>query len=137
MNNSEFNGTRPVAYYKRATPRRLLGTPPSVPLVVCGHCETHANHLDYQGREKRVRVCRTCGYALRKRPAVTRRSRSDEELLHEAQKQTEKILSDIARKMTSLKKHQRRIRYYTAKLEGRLKKYTPKTTQPIRTITVA
>jgi hypothetical protein len=73
MNNSKFNyhvgalrsGRRPIAYYKLATPRRLLGTPPSVPLVVCGHCETYANHIDYRGRERRVRVCRTCGYALR------------------------------------------------------------------------
>jgi hypothetical protein len=74
---------------------------------------------------------------LRKRPAVTRRSQSDEQLLHEAQQQSEKILTDIGRKMTSLKKHQKRIKYYTAKLEGRLKKYTPKKTTPIRKITVA
>ena len=54
------------------------------------------------------------------------------------QQQSEKILTDIGRKMTSLKKHQSRVKYYTAKLEGRLKKSTPKKkSTPIRKITVA
>jgi NMD protein affecting ribosome stability and mRNA decay len=129
---------RKVAYYKRDQSKRKLGKPPSIPLLACSHCDATANHLDYLMQEKRVRVCRRCGYSLRKRPTVTRRSQSDEQLLHKAQQQSEKILTDIGRKMTSLKKHQKRIKYYTAKLEGRLKKSTPKKkSTPIRKITVA
>ena len=131
------NACRKVAYYKRHMSKRKLGTPPSISLLACSHCDQAANHLDYAGKEARLRVCRSCGYSLRKRPPTTRRSQSDEKLLHEAQQQSEKILTDIGRKMTSLKKHQKRIKYYTAKLEGRLKKYTPKKTTPIRKITVA
>ena len=128
---------RPVAFYKRATPRRMLGRPPSIPSLACSHCDKSVNHLDFQGKEKRVRVCRECGYALKKRPSITRRHKTDEVLLHEAQTKIEDILCDIGRKMTSLKKHQKRVKRYTAKLEGRLKKSTPKTKKPIRTITVA
>ena len=126
---------RLVAFYKRAWPRRMLGTPPTIPSLACSHCNKSVNHLDFQGKEKRVRVCRHCGCSLKKRPPVAKKS--DEALLRKAQEQSEKILTDIGRKMTSLKKHQKRIRYYTAKLEGRLKKSTPKTKKPIRTITVA
>jgi NMD protein affecting ribosome stability and mRNA decay len=134
------NACRKVAYYKRHKSKRKLGMgfkPSTIPLLACSNCDHAANHLDYAGKEQRVRVCRSCGYALRKRPSTTRRSQSDEQLLHEAQQQSEKILTGIGRKMTSLKKHQNRIKYYTAKLEGRLKKYTPKKTTPIRKITVA
>ena len=131
------NGCRKVAYYKRHHSKRVLGMPATIPMVACSHCDQSANHLDYQGKEKRIRVCRGCGYALRKRPSITRRQKTDEALLHEAQKKIEDILSDIGRKMTSLKKNQKRVKRYTAKLEGRLKKSTPKKSTPIRKITVA
>ena len=124
------NNCRKVAFYKR---RKCTGAFQS---LACSHCDWNANSFN-QGKERRDRVCRGCGYALKKRPSITRRKKSDEVLLHEAQQASEKILTDIGRKMTSLKKHQKRIRYYTAKLEGRLKKSTPKTKKPIRTITVA
>ena len=135
------NGCRKVAYYKRDKSRKALGPDrhgKSFPLLACSHCDKAANHLDAFMSQHRVRVCRRCGYRLKKRPTVTRRSQSDEQLLHEAQQQSEKILTDIGRKMTSLKKHQSRVKYYTAKLEGRLKKSTPKKkSTPIRKITVA
>jgi len=134
------NACRKTAYYKRHKSRTALGPDrhgKSLPLLACSHCNHTANHLDVFMNERRRRVCRRCGYSLRKRPPVTRRSQSDEQLLHEAQQASEKIITDIGRKMTSLKKHQNRIKYYTAKLEGRLKKYTPKKTTPIRKITVA
>ena len=135
------NACRKVAHYKRHISKRKLGigsAPATCPLLACSHCDQTANHLNYAGKEVRLRVCRGCGFALKKRLPTTRRSQSDEQLLHEAQQQSEKILTDIGRKMTSLKKHQKRIKYYTAKLEGRLKKSTPKKkTTPIRKITVA
>ena len=136
------NNCRKVAYYKRDTPRQTLGPDrhgKSYPLLACSYCDRTANYFDWNyEKEIRVRVCRQCGYRLKKRPTVTRRSQSDEQLLHEAQQQSEKILTDIGRKMTSLKKHQSRVKYYTAKLEGRLKKSTPKKkSTPIRKITVA
>lgn len=121
---------RPVAFYKRL--ERSLG---SFQLLACSHCDRSVNRFNDQGKEIRVRVCRGCGYALKKRPPVAKKN--DEALLRKAQEQSEKIIRDIGRKMTSLKTHQRRVRYYTAKLEGRLKKSSPKTKKPIRTITVA
>lgn len=127
------NNCRKVAYYKRL---KRTGPYASIQYLACSHCDLTANSFN-QGKEKRSRVCHGCGYALRKRPSITRRQKTDEALLHEAQKKIEDILSDIGRKMTSLKKHQKRVKRYTAKLEGRLKKSTPKKSTPIRKITVA
>ena len=131
----DTNNCRKVAYYKRL---KRTGPYASIQSLACSHCDWTVNSFNQSdGKERRDRVCRGCGYALKKRPSITRRTKTDEVLLHEAQQASEKILTEIGRKMTSLKKHQKRIRYYTAKLEGRLKKSTPKTKKPIRTITVA
>jgi hypothetical protein len=132
---------RPTAFYRADQHRTLLKTPASAPSLKvvklrCSNCSARANGIQ-NGKERKYRVCLECGCALKKRPSVTRRKKSDEVLLHESQQASEKVLTDIGRKMTSLKKHQKRIRYYTAKLEGRLKKSTQKKKTPIRTITVA
>jgi hypothetical protein len=97
---------------------------------VCGHCNNNI--------ERRQRVCDWCGCKLISKPKRKRRNsrtKGDEALLNSAQTRVDDIIRDIARKMTALKKQQKRVKYYTAKLEGRLKKSVRKSiTKPIRKV---
>ena len=137
---------RYIAYYKAGVCKKngqgyLLGMVEHGKQLYCSHCKAEANYFcATQERSVTYHICRNCNYALQKRPKKTNslRTKSDEQNLHDAQKKIDEILSDISRKMTSLKTYRQRVKRYTAKLEGRLKKYTPKkkVKNPIRNITV-